>query len=284
MGRQKEYFITEQVLRDYKSYLVMEEKSKATISKYICDIKKLANYASGRKITKELVVAYKEDLRTKKNYKLSSINSFLVAANRLFEYLGWYGLHVKTYRIQKEAFTPAGKDLSKAEYKKMVQAALQKGKKRLALIIQTLCSMGIRASELSGITAESARKGTAEIFCKGKQRKILVPKKLQKLLLKYINENNIKSGVVFRTSTGKAIDRSNVWREIKTLGKEAGVPEGKIFPHNFRHLFAKTFYRKNKDIAKLADILGHSSIETTRIYIKATCEEYQKHIDLMGLV
>ena len=127
MGRQEEYFITEQVLKDYKSYLVMEEKSKATISKYICDIKKLVNYASGRRITKELVVAYKEDLRTKKNYKLSSINSFLVAANRLFEYLGWYGLHVKTYRIQKEAFTPAGKDLSKAEYKKMVRAALQNG-------------------------------------------------------------------------------------------------------------------------------------------------------------
>lgn len=127
MGRQKGYFITEQILKEYKIHLVMEEKSKATISKYICDIKKLAEYASGRSITKELVVAYKEDLRTKKNYKLSSINSFLAAANRLFEYLGWYGLHVKTYRIQKEAFTPAGKDLSKAEYKKMVQAALQNG-------------------------------------------------------------------------------------------------------------------------------------------------------------
>lgn len=284
MGRQKGYFITEQILKEYKIHLVMEEKSKATISKYICDIKKLAEYASGRSITKELVVAYKEDLRIKKNYKLSSINSFLVAANRLFEYLGWYGLHVKTYRIQKEAFTPANKDLSKAEYKKMVQTALQKGKKRLALIIRTLCAMGIRASELSGITAECARSGTAEIFCKGKQRKILIPKRLQKLLLKYINENNIKNGVIFRTSTGKAIDRSNVWREIKALGKESGVPEGKIFPHNFRHLFAKTFYKKNKDIAGLADILGHSSIETTRIYIKATCEEYQKHIDLMGLV
>lgn len=284
MGRQKEYFITEQVLRDYKSYLVMEEKSKATISKYICDIKKLANYASGRKITKELVVAYKEDLRTKKNYKLSSINSFLVAANRLFEYLGWYGMRVKTYRIQKEVFMPAGKDLSKAEYKRMVQAALKKGNKRLAMIIQTLCSLGIRASELSGITAESARNGTAEVFCKGKQRKILIPRKLQKLLLKYIDENNIVSGIIFRTSTGKAVDRSNMWREIKALGTESGVPEGKIFPHNFRHLFAKIFYQKNKDIAKLADILGHSSIETTRGYIKTNSDEYQKQIDLMGLV
>ncbi len=179
---------------------------------------------------------------------------------------------------------PAGKDLSKAEYKRMVQAALKKGNKRLAMIIQTLCSLGIRASELSGITAESARNGTAEVFCKGKQRKILIPRKLQKLLLKYIDENNIVSGIIFRTSTGKAVDRSNMWREIKALGTESGVPEGKIFPHNFRHLFAKIFYQKNKDIAKLADILGHSSIETTRGYIKTTSDEYQKQIDLMGLV
>ena len=174
--------------------------------------------------------------------------------------------------------------MSKAEYKRMVQAALKKGNKRLAMIIQTLCSLGIRASELSGITAESARNGTAEVFCKGKQRKILIPRKLQKLLLKYIDENNIVSGIIFRTSTGKAVDRSNMWREIKALGTESGVPEGKIFPHNFRHLFAKIFYQKNKDIAKLADILGHSSIETTRGYIKTNSDEYQKQIDLMGLV
>ena len=284
MGRQKGYFITEQVLKDYKRHLAREEKSSATISKYICDIKKLAEYANGRRITKELVVAYKEDLRTKKNYKISSINSFLVAANRLSEYLGWYGIRVKTYRIQKEVFIPANKDLSKSEYKRMVQAALRKGKKRLAMIIQTLCSMGLRASELSGVTVESVRNGTADIFCKGKQRKVLVPKKLQKILLEYISENNIESGAVFCTSSGKAVDRSNVWREIKALGKDAGIQEEKIFPHNLRHLFAKTFYKKNKDIAKLADVLGHSSIETTRIYIKTPCDEYQRQIGLMGLV
>ncbi len=219
-----------------------------------------------------------------KKYKLSSINSFLVAANRLFEYLGWYGLRVKTYRIQKETFMPENKDLSKAEYKKLVQAALRKCKKRLAMVIRTLCAMGIRASELSGITAESVKTGTAEILCKGKQRKVIVPKKLQKLLLKYISENKIENGIVFRTSGGRAVDRSNIWREIKLLGKDAGVQDKKIFPHNFRHLFAKTFYQKNKDIAKLADVLGHNSIETTRIYIKTTCKEYQKQIDMMGLV
>ena len=284
MEKHMGHFITEQILKDYANYLVREEKSKATISKYICDIKKLLEYANGREITKELVVSYKEDLMAGKKYKLSSINSFLVAANRLFEYLEWYGLRVKTYRIQKETFMPENRDLSKAEYKKLVQAALRKGKKRLAMIIKTLCAMGIRVSELSGITTESIKSGTAEIFCKGKQRKVLVPKKLQKLLLKYINENNIESGIVFRTSRGKAVDRSNIWREIKLLGKDAGVQDKKIFPHNFRHLFAKTFYQKNKDIAKLADVLGHNSIETTRIYIKTTCKEYQRQIDLMGLV
>ncbi len=284
MGRHKEYFITEKILKDYTMYLAEEEKSKATISKYIRDIKKLAEYAGGRRLTKELVIAYKEDLRTGKKYKLSSINSFIIAANRLFEYMGWYGLRVKTYRIQKEVFIPENKDLSKSEYKRLVQAALRKGKKRLAMIIQTLCSMGIRASELSSITVECIKNGTAEIFCKGKQRKVLVPKKMKKLLLKYIRENNIDSGSVFCTSGGKAVDRSNIWREIKALGKEACVPDEKIFPHNFRHLFAKTFYKKNKDLAKLADVLGHSSIETTRIYIKTPCGEYQRQIDLMGLV
>ena len=284
MAKYKEYFITEQILKDYKRYLIREEKGKATISKYLCDIKKLAGYAGGRKITKELVLAYKEDLRTGHKYKLSSINSFLVAANRLFEYLGWYRLRVKTYRIQKEVFMPGGRDLSKAEYKKLVWAALHKGNKRLAMIIRTLCATGIRASELSGITVENVKNGTAEIFCKGKQRQVLIPKKLQKLLMEYIKEKNIISGVIFRTSGGRAVDRSNLWRELKNLGVEAGIPGRKIFLHNFRHLFAKTFYKKNKDIAKLADVLGHSSIETTRIYIKTTCEEYQKQIDLMGLV
>ena len=284
MGRHKEYFITEKILKDYTIYLKEEEKSKATISKYICDIKKLVKYADGRGLTKELVSAYKEDLRTGGKYKLSSINSFLIAANRLFEYMGWYGLRVKTYHIQKEVFMPGNRDLSKAEYKRLVQAALRKGKKRLAMIIQTLCSMGIRASELSGITVESVKNGIAEIFCKGKHRKVLVPKKMRKLLLKYIKENNIGSGAVFCTSSGKAVDRSNVWREIKALGEEACVQDKKIFPHNFRHLFAKTFYGKNRDLAKLADVLGHSSIETTRIYIKTPCNEYQRQIDLMGLV
>ena len=284
MMKRKKYFITVKILKEYKDYLEREEKSSATIKKYICDIKKLVSYANGCEITKELVISYKEFLKTSGKYKFSSINSFLVAINRLFEYLGWYKFCVKTYRIQKEIFTSEEQEISKDEYKKLVQAALRKGKKRLAMIIQTLCATGIRTSELSGITVESVRNGIAEIFCKGKQRKVLIPRKLQKLLLKYIKENNILNGIVFCTSGGKVIDRSNLWRDMKVIGKETGIPDGKIFMHNLRHLFARIFYKKNKDISKLAGILGHSNIETTRIYIKATCEEYQKHIDLMGLV
>lgn len=276
--------ITEEILQKYSRYLSMEEKSKATIKKYICDIKKLMAYAGGREITKELMLNYKEYLHIDKKYKLSSINSFLIAANRLFEYLEWYGFNVKTYHIQKEVFAQKKMDLSIKEYKKLVTAARRKGKKRLAMVIQTLCAMGLRISELSYITVEGVRKGEIDIYGKTKQRRALVPGKLQKLLSAYIKENNIKSGTVFVTSRGNAVDRSNIWREMKALKEETSVAAEKIFPHNLRHLFAKTFYETNKDIAKLADVLGHSSIETTRIYIKTTYEEHRKQLDKMKIL
>lgn len=283
-GKNMEHIITEKVLQKYSEYLSMEEKSKATIKKYICDIKKLMAYAGGRTITKELMLCYKEYLRVNKKYKLSSINSFLIAANRLFEYLQWYGLNVKTYRIQKEVFAQEKMDLSMQEYKKLVTAARRKGKKRLVMVIQTLCAMGLRISELSYVTVEGVKKGEIDIYGKTKQRKALVPGKLQKLLTLYIKENNIKSGTVFITSKGNAVDRSNIWREMKTLKDEAGVAAEKIFPHNFRHLFAKKFYETSKDIAKLADVLGHSNIETTRLYIKTTCGEHRKLLNKMKII
>jgi len=276
--------ITEKVLKKYEEYLHDEEKSNATISKYIRDIKKLKSYAGGHTVTKKMMVDYKENLRVAKKYKLSSINSFLIAANRLFEYMGWYELKVRTYRIQKEVYVPEKKDLSMKEYKRLVRAAMRKGKKRLAMIIQTVCSMGIRISELAHVTVEGITKGEVEIYCKKKQRKVLVPKKLQKLLLRYINDNHIERGIVFCTSGGKAIDRSNIWREMKALSEEAGVAKEKVYPHNLRHLFAKTFYEIDKDIVKLAGLLGHSSIETTRIYIMTTSKEHQKLLDMMELV
>lgn len=276
--------ITEKVLTKYEEYLYEEEKTRATIKKYICDLKKLVEYADGKEITKKMMVAYKEHLLEEGNYKLTSINSFLVAANRLFEFMEWYGLRVKTYRIQKEAFVPESRDLSKKEYKKLVGIAERKGKKRLAMMIQTICATGIRISELQHITVESLDKGVAEIYCKGKQRKVLLPKRLLKLLRQYIVELGIQKGMIFCTKYGNAVDRSNIWKEMKALGEEADVSEEKIFPHNLRHLFAKAFYEMDKDMAKLADMLGHSSIETTRIYIMTTCEEHQRQLDRMGLV
>lgn len=280
--RKVKRFITEKMLLRYREYLYNEEKATATIKKYICDLKKLLNYVSGRAITKRLMIEYKEDLR--KRYKLTSINSFLVAANRFFEYLGWYDLRVKTYRVQKELFVPEDRDLSKEEYKRLVLSAMRQGKKRLAMILLTICATGIRVSELSSVTVESVRKGVVEIYCKGKQRIVLFPKKLQKKLLRYIREKEIASGIVFRTSSGKAVDRSNIWREMKKLSKGTNITEEKVYPHNLRHLFAKEFYAIEKDIAKLADVLGHSSVETTRIYIKSTSEEHQKQLDMMKLV
>lgn len=283
-GIKMERFVTEEILSGYKEYLFEEEKSELTIKKYMRDLRKLVKYAGNREVTKKLVVGYKDYLRKKKRYKLTSINSFLVAANRLFEYLGWYDLRVRTYRIQKEAFVPESRDLSREEYKRLVRAALKKGKKRLAMILQTICATGMRISELPGVTMESVAEGVVEIYCKGKQRVILLPGKLRKKLQRYIKENGIVSGVVFCTSGGKAVDRSNVWKEMKMLSKDACVQKGKVYLHNLRHLFAKEFYTAGKDIAKLADVLGHSNIETTRGYIKTTSREHQKLLDQMDLV
>ncbi len=278
------HIITEQILDEYKQYLINEEKSILTVNKYICDIRKLMNYANGQEITKKLMLNFKKDLRVNNQYKLSSINSFIIAANRLFDYLEWYGLNIKIYHIQNEAFASKKIDLSMQEYRKLVTAAMHKGKKRLAMIIQTLCSMGLRISELVFITVESVIKGEVDIYCKRKQRKALMPSRLRELLVKYIRENGIKSGVVFRTSKGNAVDRSNIWKEMKKLQEETNIEKEKIFPHNLRHLFAKTFYKASKDIAKLADVLGHSNIETTRRYVMTTCEEHQRQLDRLELV
>ena len=276
--------ITVKVLREYKEYLAEEEKSVATINKYISDIRKLVDFANGRKITKRLMIAYKDYLRKEKEYKTSSINSYLVAANRLFEYLGWYECKVKTYKIQQKIFTPENRELTKEEYEKLVNAAKHLKKTRICLILQTLCATGIRVSELSAFTVRGVKRGVIDIYNKGKERQILLSKELQRILLRYINEKAIKSGPVFCTSMGKPVDRTSIWREMKQLCKVAEVEEEKVFPHNLRHLFAKTFYELNRDIAKLADILGHSSINTTRIYMRTSGCEHRKQLELLQLV
>ena len=276
--------IKETMLGRYEDYLKGREKSKATIRKYLCDLWKLMNYAGRKEISKELVLAYKDKLLTQDGYKISSINSYLAAANSFFEYMGWFDLKVKAYKMQKETFCPENKYLSKGEYYMLVKKAKEMGKLRLAMILQTICAMGIRVSELKAVTVEAVRNNSVTIYNKGKVRTVFFPDELRKELLYYIGRNGIQKGFVFCTASGKAVNRSNIWREMKSLCKKAGVDEAKVFPHNLRHLFATVFYEMKKDIAKLADVLGHSNIETTRIYIKTTGREHRKLLNQMKLV
>ena len=276
--------VKEKMLGRYEIYLRNEEKSKATINKYLCDLRKLISYADGREVDKELMLSYKNKLLTQDGYKVSSINSFLAAANCFFEYMGWLDLRVKTYQVQRETFCPENKYLSKEEYYRLVKAAKEMGKIRLVMILQTICATGIRVSELKAVTVEAVRNGSIVIYNKGKIRTVLLPDELRKELLYYIGKAKIEKGIVFCTASGKAVNRSNIWREMKSICKEAGVAEDKVFPHNLRHLFATVFYEIKKDIAKLADVLGHSNIETTRIYIKTTGKEHRKQLNQMKLV
>lgn len=276
--------ITAEILERYREYMYGEEKAKQTIEKYMRDLQKLMEYVGDRNITKELMISYKEYLLNEKQYKVTSINSFLVAANRFFEYMEWYEIRVKTLKVQTEIFCLEERELSKGEYKKLVETAKKEKKYRLAMILQTICATGIRVSELSALTVAGVRKGIMEVNNKGKIRKVLIPEQLRKQLLIYIAENEIKWGVIFCTKSGKPINRRNVWRDMKVLCKSADVKESKVFPHNLRHLFAKSFYSIKKDISKLADILGHSNIETTRIYLRTNSREYRKQLDKMELV
>lgn len=276
--------ITNKILLEFKLHLQEEEKSQATIAKYMRDLEKLLDFMGGQEVTKMRMIEYKEHLRSTGSYKMSSINSFLAAANCLFGYLEWYDLKVKTFKIQREIFVPENKELTKEEYKRLVKIANRQGKRRIALIIQTICATGIRVSELSALTVGNVKRGMAVIYCKGKQRQILLPRALQVTLLRYIRENGLKNGVVFCSSSGKALDRTYIWREMKSICAEADINKDKVFPHNLRHLFAKSFYQLNKDIAKLADMLGHSSIETTRIYIKTSGLEHRRELEALNLV
>lgn len=275
--------ITKRLLEGYKKYLYEQEKSQATIDKYMCDLKKLTKFVDNRELNKMLIIEYKTFLKEMK-YKTSSINSYLVAANRFFDYIGRHDLKVKTYSVQKKIFIPENKELSREEYRRLVNTANQQGKKRMALILQTICATGIRVSELSMITVSAVKSGVVTIYSKGKERQIIILRDLQLRLLMYINRSKIKHGSIFQTKSGKPVDRTWIWREMKKLCEKADVEKDKVFPHNLRHLFARTFYSIYKDIAKLADILGHSSIETTRIYLRENYFKYRKQIEQLNLL
>lgn len=275
-------FLSQEIISDFKEHLILEERSAATVEKYIRDISAFSNFADGAEITKETVIAYKKHLQD--SYAVRSVNSMLASINSLFEFLGWHDLKVKSIKLQQQIYCPEEKELTKAEYARLCRTAERKHNERLNLILQTICGTGIRVSELQFITVEAVKLGEATVSCKAKTRSVFIVKDLQKKLLRYAAEQNIKSGMIFITRTGKPISRTNVWREMKALCEEAGVNPQKVFPHNLRHLFARVFYGIEKDIAKLADILGHSSINTTRIYIITTGTEHRRRMENMRLI
>ncbi len=275
--------ITEKQISAFAGYLKNEEKSENTIEKYIRDVRAFATYMGNEEITKETVITYKNNLLSE-NYAARSINSMLASINGLFSFLGWVDLKVKSIKLQRQIYCPEEKELTKAEYMRLLNTAKQKGNERLNLLIQTICGTGIRVSELQYITIEAVKCGEAVVSLKGKTRSVFIVRELQKKLLRYAAEQNISSGAIFITRSGKPVSRTNIWREMKSLCEQAGVNPQKVFPHNLRHLFARTFYGIEKDIAKLADILGHSSINTTRIYIITTGNEHRKRMENMRLI
>ena len=266
---------------EFDNYLRCEEKSAATQEKYLRDVHTFCKYTSGNEVSKELVVDWKKHL-VEQGYAVRSINSMLASVNCLLEFLGLSNCKVKNIRIQRQTYCAEDKELTKAEYLRLLQAS--KKNEQLNLVIQTICGTGIRVSELQYFTVEAVRYGEVTVDCKNKTRTILVPGKLKNLLLNYAKRNSITAGVIFVTRTGKPLDRSNIWAAMKRLCEVAGVKASKVFPHNLRKLFARTFYGIEKDIAKLADILGHSSINTTRIYIMTTGYEHRQKIERLGLV
>lgn len=277
-----ERIITDLMIEDFKSYLRADEKSENTIEKYLRDVGALCSYANGKKISKVVVMAFKSSLI--ENYVTTSANSIISSVNAFFRFAGWEDCCIKQFKVQRKVFCSEKKELTKAEYIRLVNTAKQKGNERLNLIIQTICGTGIRVSELQFITVESVYKGEALVFSKNKTRTVFIVKKLQKKLLNYIKHKGITIGCIFVTKSGKPMNRCNIWREMKSLCEQAMVSPDKVFPHNLRHLFARTFYGIEKDIAKLADILGHSSINTTRIYIITTGIEHRRKIENMRLI
>ncbi len=274
--------ITDNLIQKYKEYLCTEEKSDATIEKYIRDITAFKKWLAKEELNKQKALDYKNYLI--QNYAPASVNSVISSLNSFFEFCNWYEIRIKTIKIQKQIFSKAERELTKAEYTRLLVAAQRKKQNRLYLLLQTICSTGIRISELKFITVESLKNETAEIRCKGKLRYVFLPRKLCKALAKYAKHQKIESGSIFVSRNGNPLDRSNVWSEMKKLCDAAGVSKNKVFPHNLRHLFAKVYYSVQKDIVRLADILGHSSINTTRIYTKESGEIHRVQIQRLGLL
>ena len=279
----KNYILTNRQIVSFRRHLKQEEREQSTIEKYVRDVRLFEAWLSGRRVTAEIVTDWKDYLRTK-GYKPETINAKLSALNKFFVFMRWLECRIKYLKIQKRLFRGTEKELTKGDYVRLLETADTLRKNRLTLLIETICATGIRVSEVRYITMEAVRAGYADVALKGKIRTILLPAKLCRKLQKYARKQKIASGEIFITRTGKGVSRRQIWAEMKALCKKAGVAASKVFPHNLRHLFARTFYRACRDVAKLADVLGHSSIETTRIYLISTGKEHTRQLERLGLI
>ena len=275
--------ITSEQIRAYGAKLRAEEKGPGTVEKYLRDVRALTAWLAGEGVTKDRAAAWKDSL-LEKGLAAVTVNSMLAAVNGFFRFAGWEDCQVKLLKIQRRLFRDESRELTHGEYQQLLEEARSRGRERLALLMETICATGIRVSEVRYLTVEAARLGRAEIRLKGKIRTILLPGKLCRKLLKYARKNKTASGEIFLTRNGTSLSRRQIWAEMKALCAKAGVEASKVFPHNLRHLFAITFYRVCRDIVRLADVLGHSSIETTRIYLVTSGEEHAKLLDRLRLV
>ena len=269
-------------MQEFEFYLRNEERSVATIEKYMRDVRFFASFVCDAEIDEQKVLDYKGKLG--ETYAVSSANSMIAAMNCFLRFCGWHDLCVKQFKMQRQVYCSEEKELTRAEYIRLLEAANAKHNERLNLIIQTICGTGIRVSELQYITVEALHNGEAIVNCKGKNRRVFIVPELKKKLLCYVKEQGISTGTVFVTRGGNPVSRHSIWKDMKELCEQANVSPSKVFPHNLRHLFARTFYGIEKDIAKLADILGHASINTTRIYIVTTGAEHKRKMEHMRLI
>lgn len=274
--------VTDQCIIAFEQNLRNREKACATVEKYMRDVQAFYAFAGDSEITKQIVLDYKAHLQAR--YATSSVNSMLSSLGAFFAFCGQRDLCVKQIKQQKSIFAAKEKELTRAEYERLLNAALAKGNRRLYLLMQTVCACGIRVSELQFITADAVKRGYADIACKGKRRRVYLPGELCRQLRTYARAQGIAAGAVFVTRSGKPLDRSNIWSDMKKLCRAAHVEPSKVFPHNLRHLFARTYYSIHKDIVRLADILGHAGIDTTRIYTMESGDVHRKQVNRLGLV
>ena len=275
--------VTKEEIRQFSDALAEEERSAGTIEKYVRDVRRFAVWLGGEEVSRERTAAWRDGL-LERGYAPVTINSMVAAVNQFFTFLGWEECKVKALKIQRKLFRDDRRELTREEYQRLLDAAHGLGRERLALLLETICATGIRVSEVKYITVEAARAGRAEVSLKGKLRTILLPGKLCRKLKKYARAQKTASGEIFRTRSGKSLSRRQIWAEMKRLCKSAGVAPSKVFPHNLRHLFARTFYKVCRDVVKLADVLGHSSVETTRIYLISTGAEHAGILRKMRLI